>query len=369
MNDKYISYCLPSVAIVKPVGDWCNLRCDYCFHHMKDQVQKRLMDIEFLERFLKEYFALPLEEYGFSWHGGEPLLAGIPFFKEVVRLQRKLGKDAKINNAIQTNGILIDDEWAAFFKHNDFGVGISLDGCREAHNRFRVDYNRKGSFDRVIKAIETLRAWKIEPGILQTFTRSNIAYTEKNFLFLIEKLGVKSIGINPFYDLEGINTDMVGQTLSPEEFTTALKTYVRLWLRKKHSCLKIREICDFLAGTLGKIASTPCFYGLCEVVFCIEWNGEVYPCDQVPGKEEFLCGNLVHQSLEEILNGPAWRKYIERISILTETCRTCSWLVACNNGCPFLREGGVEGIYYYCKSRQEMFAYFDRLIKEYCLNT
>ena len=129
------------VPIIKVVGDFCNLRCQYCFYNTKDQLTRRMMKDELLEKFLAQYMGLFTGRLIFIWHGGEPLLAGLPFFKKIVDIQAKNLRDGQIiQNTIQTNATLIDNAWAEFFRAHDFRVGVSLDGDKESHDHFRLSH-------------------------------------------------------------------------------------------------------------------------------------------------------------------------------------------------------------------------------------
>lgn len=345
------------IAIVRPVGDWCNLRCKYCY--VGARKHRQTMETELLEKFIEEFLEFPFNIHTFSWHGGEPLLTGLPFFGRVVELQKQFSrKGQRIRNSIQTNGTLINDEWASFFKAHGFKVGVSLDGNKKTHDYFRIDATGHGSFDRVLHGIKILRSHSIEPGILQTLTRETVSYIEENFRFFVRDLGIKSWGLNLCFG-EG------NLMLNNEEATKAFKTYIELWLAENDESLQIREIDNFLAGILGKKAINACAYnGLCFTTFCVECNGKVYPCNRFSGQQEFLCGDLTKQSLEEILGGALWLRYVERISALSLACRKCEWRDVCRNGCPVLRIGGVEGKYFYCETREKIFSYLKELVKK-----
>lgn len=172
------------VPIIKVVGDFCNLRCRYCFYNTEDQLTSRIMSDELLDKFLEEYIRLFTNDIMFIWHGGEPLLAGLSFFQKIVNLQTKYRKSHQIiKNNIQTNATLINDDWAKFFKAHNFRVGVSLDGDKKSHDFFRINNAGHGSFDQAIKGIEILRRYGIEPGIIQTITRGHLNRVREDFIF------------------------------------------------------------------------------------------------------------------------------------------------------------------------------------------
>lgn len=171
MNTKNL-YLTP---IVKVVGNYCNNRCGYCFYHGLDQASHKRMSFELLESFMRQHVKLVPGNLSFIWHGGEPLLAGLDFFQEVVRLQRLLvSQDRSVRNSVQTNGTLITDEWAVFFRENKFGVGVSLDGEVESHDRFRVTHTGRGTFNNTMRGIKILRKHGIKLSVIQTVTHANV---------------------------------------------------------------------------------------------------------------------------------------------------------------------------------------------------
>lgn len=345
------------VPIIKVVGNFCNLRCGYCFHHDKDQSGYTVMSESILEKFLCEYLELFSGHLSFIWHGGEPLLTGIPFFQKAVELQGRHRKDKqKIRNYIQTNATLIDDEWAEFFKKYGFRVGISLDGDKESHNRFRFDCAGIGSFDQTMRGLEILLRHGIKPGIIQTLTHSNTDRAKENFDFFANALGLKSWGINIYLDVRDENRAMAGQSVSSKRITVFLEKCIDLWLLQNDPDLKIREIDNFIAGVFGKRASSCNFNGSCTGYFCVDYDAKIYPCDRSSGSE-FLLGDLKQQSLLEILNGEKRLSYAKRVNSSHHDCSECEWRNACHSGCPIQRIGGVEGKYYYCETRKSVFVY------------
>jgi len=353
------------VPIIKVVGDFCNLRCQYCFYNTKDQATPHVMSNELLEKFLSQYMELFSGHLIFIWHGGEPLLAGFHFFEKIIDLQAKYIRDGQtILNTIQTNATLVDDEWASFLKAHDFRVGVSLDGCKESHDRFRKNYGGKGSFDSVMNGIEVLRQHGVEPGIIQTLTHDNVGRAQEDFHFFANILSVKGWGVNTYLDVKRINEAMLTQTISNEELTQFLKTYIDLWLEQDDATLRIREIENFISGVFGKRAPNCTFNGSCTGFFCLEYDGRVYPCDRLSNRPELLLGNLSEQSLLDILNSPTRLKYAEDVNSLHPDCAVCEWQRACHNGCTMHRVGGIRGKYYFCETRKAIFAYLKEKIEE-----
>lgn len=351
------------VPIIKVVGDSCNLRCRYCFSHGRDRSIFRIMTDDLIEKFITQYMEIFSGHLLFIWHGGEPLLAGLSFFQKVVDLQTKNLKNTQtVHNAIQTNATLINEDWAEFFKHYDFNVGVSLDGDKESHNRFRVRPNGDGSFDAVIQGIEILRKYEIEPGIIQTLTHDNLARVKENFKFFVDNLGIKSWSINPYCDVK--RKMLSHQVVTSDDFAVFLKNVINLWLEYDDSNIRIREIENFGAGALDKLAFGCEFNGSCGDFFCVEYNGKIYPCDRLCDSE-FIWGDLAEESLRESLGGYRRLKYKESVSSTHPECVGCEWQRACHNGCPYHRIGGIRGKYYFCEMRKTIFSYLGNKIKEH----
>ena len=354
------------VPIIKIVGDFCNLRCRYCFYNTKDQLTNHVMSDELLEKFLTEYMELFSGNLFLIWHGGEPLLAGLKYFEHILELEAKyLKKGQMIKNVIQTNATLVNNEWAAFFKTHNFKVGVSLDGGQESHNRFRKNQGGGGSFDHVMRGIEILRRHGIEPGIIQTLTHDNVPRVKEDFNFFANVLSAKRWGVNDFLDVNAVNQTMLGQPITNEELTAFLKTCIDLWLVQGDSKIQIREIDNFMSGVLGKRALSCSFNGACTGYFCLEYDGKVYPCDRFTNRSEFLFGDLSLQSLLEIFNGQARMKYTEDVNVLHSNCAVCEWQHACHNGCVANRIGGVRGKYYFCETRKAIFEYLRDKVNEH----
>ncbi len=352
------------IPIIKVVGDFCNLRCQYCFYNTLDQATPHVMSEKLFEKFIVQYMELFTGNLVFIWHGGEPLLAGLPFFQKIIDLQTKnRKKDQTVKNTIQTNATLLDEDWARFFKAYNFKIGISLDGGKESHNRFRKNYGGKSSFDKVMNGVETLRRHGIEPGFIQTLTHDNVNRVKEDFDFFINTLGTKGWGINTYFDVEHMNEAMQNQNITNEELTQFLITCIDLWLVQDDPKLRIREIENFIAGVFGKKAPNCTFNGTCTSFFCLEYDGRVYPCDRLSNRPELLIGNLSQQSLLDILNSPARLKYAENINSLHPDCAVCEWQKACHNGCTIHRVGGINGKYYYCETRKMIFSFLKEKVE------
>lgn len=172
------------VPLIKVVGEACNLKCSYCYYNHKNQTQDnyKRMSLSTLENFIKQYLSIFDGEVVFVWHGGEPLIAGVDFYEHVVDFENKYKKDTHIiTNAIQTNGTLINSDWCIFFKKNDFKVSISIDGCPEIHDKYRMNSHGIGSSNKVISSIRLLKEYGVTPSVLQTVTKESLKFIHISF--------------------------------------------------------------------------------------------------------------------------------------------------------------------------------------------
>ena len=252
--------------VLRPVGEKCNLKCMYCYYNNSDQKYNKhtIMSTEILESFIKQYLSIYDGKIEFMWHGGEPLLAGKEFYFKALEFQEKYKTSShKIENNIQTNGTLIDKEWASFFRKNNFYVGISLDGIEECHNMYRKNTNGEGTYANVIKAIDTLREFNLEPGILQTVTRSSLPYTRQNFLFFVDSLGIKKWGVNIYNDINNTNPLLHNEVITNEDYFQLYKDIYLLCKNRDDIELEIREIQTAVYAVLGRFTGMCSSSGIC----------------------------------------------------------------------------------------------------------
>jgi len=323
------------------------------------------MNYELLRKFLVEYMQLFTDRFMFIWHGGEPLLAGLSFFRRIVEIQSQITRNNQvIQNFIQTNATLINEEWAKFFKEYNFKVGVSLDGNEKSNNRFRKNYNGKGSFNQIMRGIKILRNHNIKPGIIQTLTSDNLSQTKENFNFFTNIVGARGWSTNIYLDKNNENRMMPGQSLTNKQLTTFLIDQINLWLAQNDSKLKIREIENFISAMFNKKPSSCAFNGSCAGYFCLEYDGKIYPCDRSSGYPDLLLGDISKQPLLEVLNSAERLSYVERINNLPSECFSCEWQKSCNNGCTMHRVKDIDGKYYFCEARKTVFAYLREKISE-----
>lgn len=354
-------------VIIKITGNNCNLRCGYCFYHDKNQQEFSLIDEEILEKLIKEYICYSPKKVYFIWHGGEPLMAGHSFFNKIIEIENKYrGKQQIIKNAIQTNGTLLNERWAIFFKIHHFKVGVSLDGSEKTHDLFRRDMHGNGTFRKVIQGIKILRKNGIEPGIISVLTKPGLSHLAEDFEFLVRKFHVRSWGINVYHDDEKSFFPKTCEAIDNEDFMKCFEALTDLWLAYNNSKLRIREIDGFGAAIFNKAANLCSFNGSCSDFICVDADGSVYPCDRFTDDNDFVLGNLNNQSLQSILESEKFIRFRKLAKELPLMCQQCRWQNSCNNGCTAMRDKNNH--YYYCLSRQKLFEHLEKKIKRIYYN-
>lgn len=361
----------PINVLIKPASSSCNLRCGYCFYHdeaiNRSQQSYGIMTGETLESIIKKSLAYASESCTFCFQGGEPTLAGLDFFKAAIDLQKKYNiKKLNINNALQTNGTLIDHKWAAFFAENKFLIGVSLDGHQSLNDLYRRDTKGGGTFEAVMRGIETLKHFKVEFNILTVVTAQTAKNIKKVYSFLM-KNGLIYQQYIPCLDPIGQKMATQRYSLTPELYTRFLKDLFDVWYKdREEGNFVYNRYFENLAGILLGYKPESCdMNGICQVQYAIEADGSVYPCDFYM-LDGFCIGNINTDSMESIDQNRIRSGFIQRSAYMPEQCKSCKWLPVCRNGCQrhrFDADSPNPGLNYFCKAYQEFFPYaIERLI-------
>lgn len=291
------------------------------------------------------------------------MLAGKDFYLTALSLEKKYSKKGQlVENLIQTNATLINKPWAVFLKKHNFRVGISLDGNCESQNMFRKTAGGRGSFKSTIAGFRQMKSLGITPGIIQTITRETVKKFSSNFSFFTKYLGVKGWSINVFDFLSANNPEMLNQGLTNRDLKRLYTECINLWLKKNDKNLCIREIENFGAGVIGKLSQNCSFNGSCGRYFCLNYNGDIYPCDRFSGDPDAVWGNITESSLRDILFGEKAKIFRQKSHKLPKDCIKCTWKNHCNNGCTAMRDK-VSDKYIYCEARKATFSYLRNVIK------
>ena len=347
--------------LIKPSSSLCNMRCKYCFYC--DEAEHRsdysmgMMSAETLELLVRRAMEESVEAVSFAFQGGEPTLCGLAFYQNFVRILAQYRRpEVKIFLSIQTNGLLIDGEWAEFFRKNHFLVGISLDGGQKLHDGNRIDPDGKGTYIKVKKAISLLEKNHVAYNILTVVTNQlarHIQSVYENY----KKEGFRHLQFIPcIAGLDAVGEDME-LSLTPKRYAAFLKTLFDLWYRdyRNGSYISIRHFDNWVLMLAGAEAETCAMSGKCSPYFVVEGDGSVYPCDFYV-LDEWKLGNLAESSFTDLLESPLHQAFLEQSIPKPEQCRQCPFLYLCRGGCRRDRDiGGTLGKNRFCSSYYDFF--------------
>jgi uncharacterized protein len=349
----------------KPVGSTCNLSCSYCYYLDKKRLYPRadlfLMTDDILEKYIIQHIEASTENIiTFSWHGGEPLLAGIDFYRKVLRIQAaNKPADKTILNGIQTNGTLLNEEWCRFIAEEGFQVGISIDGPEELHNAYRKTKDGRTTWLQVLRGFELLKKHGVLPEILCVVNAGNVKHPLYVYDFL-KQTGVKYITFIPLVEHQpGSLSDISRDSVPSEEFGHFLSDIFDEWVENDIGSIKI-QIFEEAARTAFNLEHTLCIFKVnCGAVPVIEHNGDFYSCDHYV-KQEYLLGNIVDHSVAYFLDNEKQRSFGRiKSASLPEYCLACEARAMCNGECPknrfILTPDGFPGLNYLCKGYKYFF--------------
>ncbi|MDO3409333.1 anaerobic sulfatase maturase [Saccharibacillus sp. CPCC 101409] len=348
----------------KTVSEDCNLACDYCYYSTcggKPDAQIRRVEREVLERFVRQYMDYGRGPAVFMWQGGEPLLAGRDFFEEVVRLQAQYAPPhTTISNSLQTNGTLINDKWAGFFKTYNFLIGVSLDGPRDAHDARRPYADGSGSFDRAMRGIEHLRRRDVDFNILTVVHRENVHRAAELMAFYREQR-FSHVQFIPCMDFKTQDAEGAGTyEITPEEYGEFLCGAFDAWYADGRPVLSVRFFDNMLSVYINREAELCQHREHCPESLIFEQDGSAYPCDFFIN-DDWKLGSIADDSLEDLMQSPVWEKFRALKPGLPEPCRNCPWRSLCHGGCPRSRTDTGEGLRggpdYFCESYTRFYAY------------
>ncbi|KPJ63418.1 hypothetical protein AMK68_03925 [candidate division KD3-62 bacterium DG_56] len=355
--------------LIKPVSADCNLVCDYCFYRRtlaQYPEPRHRMSPETLERMISLALAAGYPDTTvFAWQGGEPTLAGIDFYRQALRLMNRHGRDRQpVGNALQTNGVLLDHEWARLCADYSILVGVSLDGPREIHDRWRTTAAGGGSFDTVMRGIGHLRAAGAEFNILTMVTATSAPHGELIYRFLREH-GFAHLQFIPCVEVNPQTGGPTEHTPPPEAYGEFMCAVFDAWRREAASGVSVRLFDAMMRHALTGES------GLCELgagcgsYYVVEYNGDVYPCDFFVAPEWHL-GNLHEQSFDEIRQTARWQQFVAQRDGNAAACGDCRWFDLCRGGCSKdrLPAGGAQMRSYLCRSHQRFFEHAAEALRE-----
>lgn len=357
-----------STPIIKPVNGLCNLSCSYCYaSRLKECAVENRMRLETLKAMI-DFFCRDQDDIEFIWHGGEPLLAGLDFYRNAVEFQgvwKQQGK--KIANFLQTNATLITPEWIRFFVENDFLVGVSLDGPKEVHDQVRHYPNSKGSYDDVMRGIDLLRQARIFNGIICDISTINHLFPKEFFNFFIEN-NIKKLKFTRVKSIGHYN-DVLSLVISPAQYADFMIVIFNLWLELDDPEVEIRDIQSVVSLILGGNRRECIYMGQCDQFVTVYSDGSIYGCDSFPKTDALYFGNVLDEQIK-VKSNARLQNFRELLEKRKEHCRTCDWHFICKGGCAkdcYKQLDSVEPLSEVCENLKRYFEHISAKIRSYDL--
>jgi len=379
-------------VVAKPIGPVCNLNCEYCFYLEKKALfgageQYRMSD-EVLLAFITNYItSQPTPVVEFVWQGGEPTLLGTDFFRRVIELQRQFSGVKTITNSLQTNGTLLNDEWCRFMKKHNFMVGISLDGPKDIHDRYRRDRKGNGTFAQVMRGLRLLQKHNVEYNVLACVARETAKRPLDVYRFLRDE-GVEFIQFSPVVermpdacstqhglrlagpatlDKEEQQTHVTPWTVIPEEYGDFLIAIYEEWVRHDVGKVFVMNFEWALNAWIGNPSPVCIHAEQCGRSVVLEHNGDVYACDHCV-YPEYRLGNIVTDSLSQMVERSCKSGFgVRKETALPRWCRECKVLTACRGGCPKHRFAQTyynePGLHYLCAGYKKFFLHIRKYLR------
>jgi len=356
--------------LAKPRGAICNLDCKYCFYLSKEQLYEgstfRMSD-ETLETYIRQLIeSHKVPEVTVAWQGGEPTLMGLDFFRRSIVYEKEYAKPGmQIQNTIQTNGTLINDEWAAFFKENNFLVGLSIDGPREMHDYYRVDRQGAPTFDNVMRGLSFLQKHRVEWNALTTIHHANAEHPVEVYRFLRDDCKAEFIQFIPIVErLTSDSNNVTDRSVTAEEYGRFLVGVFEEWVRHDVAKVYVQMFDVALANWHGEPSGLCVHSETCGGALAIEHNGDLYSCDHFV-TPQYKLGNIKQKHMIELVGSDQQFKFgRDKLDTLPKYCRECEVRFACHGGCPKDRfittPDGEPGLNYLCAGYKIFFNHINK---------
>jgi uncharacterized protein len=364
-------------VLAKPTGAICNLDCEYCFFLTKEALypgDRFRMSDDVLEAYVTQLLdAHQTDQVTIAWQGGEPTLMGLDFFRRAVALAEQVKRPGvQLEHTIQTNGTLLDDQWASFLASHRFLVGLSIDGPRELHDRYRVDKKGRPTFDRVVSGYEVLQRHGVDVNILCAVNRANADHPLEVYRFFRDTLGAKYLQLIPIVERDNDTGFQEGDTVTDrsvtaEQWGSFLTAVFDDWVATDIGQMFVTNFDAALLKWMGIPGGMCIFEETCGNALALEHNGDVYSCDHFvePG---YLLGNITTTHIVELIAKPQQRAFgAAKRDTLPRQCRECRARFACNGECPKNRfittADGEPGLNYLCAGYLAFFDHIDHPMK------
>jgi len=347
--------------LIKPASAVCNLDCSYCFYLDREadpyqSLPGRRMTEETLERLVDTWMFYSFPNSSLAFQGGEPTLAGVPFFEKLCEFEKRYGRNGQnVSNSMQTNAMLLDERWCELFRAYSWLLGVSLDGPEEMHDLYRVNKEGRGTWKRVMQSVELLKKQKVEFNLLCVLSQANVEKPKELYRFF-RSLGVEHIQYIPLaeFDTDGSPLPF---TITPEQYGRFLCETFELWWPERRR-VRIRYFDNIAEALAGAKPGNCTMHTTCDSYVVVEYNGDVYPCDFfVEGG--WKLGNVNLDSWSEIARRQRRVSFASKKTIAHPECAVCEYQNICHGGCPKFRHGPArrfEDLDYFCAAYKMIFA-------------
>lgn len=375
ISSTYAPFSKPLYVMLKPVGSVCNLACKYCYYLEKTNLYtdspKHVMSEKLLEKFIEEYIgSQTTSQVLFTWHGGEPLMRPLSFYKKAVELQKIYARGRIINNCIQTNGTMLTKEWCVFFRENNWLVGVSIDGPQEFHDEYRRNKPGTPSFVKVMQGINLLKKHEVEWNAMAVINDFNAMYP-LDFYRFFKEIGCRYIQFTPIVERVHTNNESLqlsslsekGEitdfSVTSEQWGNFLCILFDEWIKEDVGQYFIQLFDSTLANWMGTQPGVCTMAKSCGHAGVMEFNGDLYSCDHFVFPE-YKLGNIYQQTLVEMMYSEQQNEFgAMKHKLLPTQCKECRFLFACNGECPRNRfmhtASGEPGLNYLCKGYYQFF--------------
>ncbi|MGA9140828.1 MAG: anaerobic sulfatase maturase [Methanocella sp.] len=356
-------------VMAKPTGARCNLSCDYCFFLHKDRLYPdsdfRMSD-EVMEAYIRQTIAVHhVPDVTIAWQGGEPTLMGLDFFRRVVAVEKKYARPGmRIENTLQTNGVLIDAEWCRFLRENHFLVGLSVDGPRHLHDAYRHDKAGHSVFDRVVRAAKLMQKQRVEFNILCTVNAVNSRHPLGVYRFFRDELKTPFLQFIPVVEVDPETGQVTGRSVHPEQYGRFLTEIFDEWVRRDVGSMFVLFSDGVLASYLRGQSSLCILRPACGDGVALEHNGDVYSCDHFV-EPEHLLGNIKQTPIGDLVCSEKQALFGRtKQDTLPNYCRECRFLFTCHGECPKNRlastPDGQPGLNWLCPGLKAFFQHTEQ---------
>jgi uncharacterized protein len=359
----YASGAAPRITslLIKPASAVCNLDCTYCFYLDREldpyaDLSQRTMTLETLERLVDTYLFYSYPNSTFAFQGGEPTLAGLPFFEKLVELQKRYGRGGQnVSNALQTNGILINENWCRLFREYNWLIGLSLDGPQDVHDTYRFNKGGQGTWRRVIKTVEVMQKEKVEFNILCVLNTVNVGRAKELYKFFrsIHVDNIQYIPISEFFP----DGSLMPFTITPEQYGKFLLETFEIWWPDRRK-VRIRFFDNLAEALAGQKPGACTMHETCDSYVVVEYNGDIYPCDFFVEKR-WRIGNINIDSWAEIARRQRRFEFAMNKALPRPECQACEYQNICHGGCPKFRHARhrrFEDLDYFCEAYKMVYA-------------